>query len=324
MKRKQTGRQEDVQRLRDLWAGFQASRVVLTANNLGVFEQLASPRTARELADILNTDARATEILLDALASLGLLAKKGASYRNTPLSRRFLLRNSPLYQGDMLRHADALWKNWYGLDEVVRTGAPNRAGGRDYGVFIRAMHNNSVMRAGEIVRAIDLRGVKKALDLGGGPGTYSIELARKKKAVTLFDLPEAIKVAEEIVGKAGVGGVRFLGGDFHTDDIGAGYDLVLISQVLHSLSPDDGIALLRKVYNALNPKGAVAVHEFALDENRASPASGALFSINMLVNTESGRCYTVKEMKQWLSAAGFTKFKVKRFLNTVLLTAKRG
>lgn len=320
MKRKQSGRQEDVQRLRDLWAGFQASRVVLTANNLRVFEQLASPRTARELADILNTDARATEILLDALASLGLLKKTGMAYRNSSLARRFLVKGGPLYQGDMLRHADTLWKNWSGLDEVVRTGKPYRAAARDYGVFIRAMHNNSVMRAGDVVRAIDLRGVKTALDLGGGPGTYSIELARKKKAVTLFDLPEAIKVAEEIVGKAGVSGVRFLGGDFHTDDIGAGYDLVLISQVLHSLSPDDGIALLRKVHNALNPKGAVAVHEFALDENRASPASGALFSINMLVNTESGRCYTPREMKGWLSESGFVSIRVKPLGTTVLVT----
>ncbi len=315
-----TGSLNDLQRLRDLWAGFQASRVVLTANNLGVFEGLAAPKTAADLARGLNTDARATEILLDALAALGLIRKTGATYRNTPLARRFLMKASPLYQGDMIRHADHLWKSWSGLDEVVRIGLPNRTGSRDYGVFIRAMHNNAAMRAREIIGALDLRGVKTVLDLGGGPGTYSRELAKKKVSVTLFDLPEAIEIAKELGGDAGAGNIRFIGGDFHVDDIGTGYDLVFISQVFHSLSPEDAAALLRKAGNALNPKGRIVIHEFALAENRASPLSGALFSINMLVNTESGRSYAPGEMKSWLATTGFSPVRVKPMGPTVLVT----
>jgi ubiquinone/menaquinone biosynthesis C-methylase UbiE len=320
MTRKKNNLLQDMQRFRDVWAGFQASRVVLTANNLGIFEQLASPATADDLALRLNTDPRATEIVLDALASLGLIKKTAGSYRNSSVARRFLVEGGPFYQGDMLRHADHLWKSWSGLDDVVKTGKPNREPGRDYGVFIRAMHNNAVMRAREIVDAIGLRGVKTALDLGGGPGTYSIELAGKKIAVTLFDLPEAIEVAKELVGDAGRGNIRFIGGDFHADDIGSGYDLVFISQIFHAMPPEDCMALLRKVRDALAPKGRVAVHEFALAENRASPPSGALFSINMLVNTESGRSYTASEMKSWLSKAGFGSIRVKPMGTTVLIT----
>jgi 2-polyprenyl-3-methyl-5-hydroxy-6-metoxy-1,4-benzoquinol methylase len=320
---KRSKQQKDAQRLRDLWSGFQASRVVLTANSLGVFELLASPQTAGELARMMSSDTRATEVLLDALASLGLLRKSAATYRNAPIARRYLLRGSRFYQGDMLRHADHLWKSWSGLDEVVRTGKPNRTAGRDYGVFIRAMHNNSVMRAREIVHAINLRGVKTALDMGGGPGTYSKELAKKKISVTLFDLPEAIEIAKDIVGQPEGANVQFISGDFHTDDIGSGYDLVFISQVFHAYAAGSNIALLRKVHKALNPKGTIAVHEFALDENRASPVSGALFSINMLVNTESGRSYSPREMKTWLAETGFARFKEKRFTNTMLLTATK-
>jgi hypothetical protein len=86
------------------------------------------------------------------------------------------------------------------------------------------------------------------------------------------------------------------------------------------MPPEDCMALLRKVRDALAPKGRVAVHEFALAENRASPPSGALFSINMLVNTESGRSYTASEMKSWLSKAGFGSIRVKPMGTTVLIT----
>ena len=85
----------------------------------------------------------------------------------------------------------------------------------------RAMHNNAVFRAKGVISAIDLKGVRRALDLGGGPGTYSMELARKKIEVTLFDLPEAIVIAKEIVREQGIENINFAAGDFHTDDIGA-------------------------------------------------------------------------------------------------------
>ncbi|HEY6012203.1 MAG TPA: class I SAM-dependent methyltransferase, partial [Nitrospirota bacterium] len=265
-----------------LSGGFRASRIILTANNLAVFEHLLTPKTASALARKIKTDPRATEILLDAVAALGLLRKTGSKYQNTALSSSFLVKASPLYQGDMLRHSDTLWKNWSGLDLVVRTGRPNRSGERHHESFIRAMHNNAVFRAKNVISAVDMRGVHKALDLGGGPGTYSMEMARQGAAVTLFDLPNTLAISRKIVRKAGVGNIDYIGGDFHTDDIGTGYDLVLISHILHSLSTDECIALLKKSAKALNPRGRIAIQEFVIDDNHASPVQGALFSVNML------------------------------------------
>ena len=307
-----------------LWGGFRASRVILTANNLRVFENIGQGRTADDLASVLKTDPRATKILLDAVASLGLLNKSRGTYRLAPASKRFLLPASPWYQGDMLRHADALWMNWSGLDAVVRTGMPNRAGTRDHDVFIKAMHNNAMMRANDVIRALDLRGVIKALDLGGGPGTYGIELAKKGITVTLFDLPGTLEVAKDLIRRSGATGIAFRGGDFLIDDIGSGYDLALLSQVLHSHSPIENLALINKVFHALSPKGQIAIHEFTLNEDHASPVPGALFSVNMLVNTAEGRSYTPKEMKGWLTTVGFRKITVKALGDTVLVSGRKG
>ncbi len=313
---------DEIQNLRKLWGGFRAARVVITANNFGIFDHMQSSKSADEIASVLTTDLRATEILLDALAGLGLLKKSGGRYRNTPMSSKFLVKGSPLYQGDMIRHADTLWQNWSCLDDALKTGKPCRkASNRD--AFIKGMHNNAVMRAGEVVKAIDLRKVRSALDLGGGPGTYSIEMAKKSVTVTLFDLPDAIAIARELADKSGVKGVNFREGDVLADDIGIGYDLVFISQLLHIFSADDNIRIIKKAQDSLNPGGRIVIQEFLIDKGRTTPVQSALFSVNMLINSDSGRCYAVPEMKKWLSEAGFRNIKHRVLSDTVLVSAMK-
>jgi 2-polyprenyl-3-methyl-5-hydroxy-6-metoxy-1,4-benzoquinol methylase len=302
-----------------LWGGFRAARVVLTANNYNIFEHLKIGRTAGQLADILETNFRATEILLDAVTSLGLLAKQGKRYQITSPAEQFLLKESPRYQGDMLRHADALWNSWSNLDAIVKTGLPTRSESRDHEVFIRAMHDNAIFRAPAVVKALDLRGVKTALDLGGGPGTYSIELAKKGIAVTLFDVPSSLEVAKSFIRTSKAKTIELKAGDFLTDPVGKDYDLVLISQVLHSYSEEKNMALLDKARKALKPRGRVVIHEFFVGPNRAYPPVGALFSVNMLVNTSNGRCYTPQEMKKWLVKARFKNVGEKLINDTVLV-----
>jgi ubiquinone/menaquinone biosynthesis C-methylase UbiE len=239
------------------------------------------------------------------------------------MARQFLLKESTSYQGDMLRHADTLWRSWSNLDAIVWTGVPSRSESRDHDVFIRAMHDNAIFRAPSVVKALDLRGVKTALDLGGGPGTYSIELAKQGISVTLFDVPSALEVAESFIRTSKAGTIELKAGDFLTDPIGKDYDLILISQVFHSYSEEKNCALLEKAHKALKPRGKVVIHEFFIGPNRAYPPVGALFSVNMLVNTTTGRCYTPQEMKKWLAKTGFRNVQEKLIEDTVLVTGTK-
>lgn len=314
---------EQLKELGRLWGGFQASRALITANNLGVFEGLKTSRSASELATALNLNERGLRLLLDALTGMGLLRKKKDAYKNAPVAIRFLLRGTPYYQGDILRHMDSLWRSWSELDEVVRTGQPARGGGRNLDAFIMGMHNIASVKAKKAVRAIGLRGVRTALDLGGGPGTYALEMAKKGIAVTLFDIPGAIEIAKGIASEKKAKGIAFKGGDFLVDDIGKAYDLIFISQILHAYSETDCIGLLRKCKGAAaSPGGRVVIQERKINEERTLPARSALFSINMLVNTSGGRCYSPKEMKGWLLRAGFSKIKVKPLDDSVLVEGR--
>jgi hypothetical protein len=66
------------------------------------------------------------------------------------------------------------------------------------------------------------------------------------------------------------------------------------------------------VYQALNPGGRVAIRDFLIDPDRTTPLRGALFSVNMLVNTQEGRCYTEEEIGSWLVESGFSNVSVHR------------
>jgi SAM-dependent methyltransferase len=280
----------DLAGLRKLYLGFTSSRVILTANNLGIFENLKKVSSATRIARKLKIDPRATEILLDALTGIGLIMKgRDGRYRNTPVSNCYLVKGTSLYQGDIIKHASTMWQNFSVLDEVVRTGHPARRG-FDHESFIMGMHNLTVLRTESLIKAIGLKNVKTMLDLGGGPGTNAIAMTKKGVKAVVFDLPGTIKIAKKVARREGVKGIRFIEGDFHADSIGSGYDLILLSQIFHAFSAEENIALLHKCKKAVNPGGRVVVQEFPINDLRTSPPHSALFSVNMLVGTEKGRC----------------------------------
>ncbi len=313
---------EKANELRKIWGGFQGARVLLTANNYRVFDCLLKDQSAKELSKKLNINLRATEILLDALTGMGLLKKQNSKYRNTAMASRFLVSGRPFYQGDIIKHADALWDNWSGLDKVVKTGVPHHKS-RNHSAFILGMHNLAVLKAPEVVKAVGLKGVKTALDLGAGPGTYAMEMAKKGTHVTIFDTPETINIAKDIANKKEVKNINFMQGDFLRDNIGKGYDLIFISQILHAYSVKDNISLLSKCGKSLNRGGRAVIQEFFINEDRTYPMQSALFSINMLVNTGGGRCYAPIEIKAWFLKTGFKNITEKIVGDNILIGAEK-
>jgi len=315
--------QDDLAELRKLYLGFISSRVILTANNLGIFDILEKASSAKEIARKLKADPRATEILLDALAGIGLAGKsRDGRYRNTAVSNSYLVKGRRLYQGNIIKHASTMWQNFSLLDEVVRTGRPARRD-FDHEAFIMGMHDLTILRTEHLISAVGLQGVKTMLDLGGGPGTNAIAAARKGVRVAIFDLPETIRIARRVVRREGVKGIAFIAGDFHVDSIGSKYDLILVSQILHAFSAEENIALLCKCRAAVNPGGRVVVQEFPINDVRTAPPHSALFSVNMLVGTEKGRCYSPREIKGWLVKTGFTNITIKSLPETVLVIGER-
>jgi SAM-dependent methyltransferase len=291
--------------------GYQRSMALFVALRLDVFSALArGPADARSLARTVSADPRGLTILLNALVAARLLLKTGEKYRNAPVAREFLSSAPRSKRSILLHHLDC-WGEWTGLEKKVRGGRKGPGRPPDYqDNFIRGMEDNARERAVAVARRIPLRAGERVLDLGGGPGTYAVEWAKRYPGaqVTVFDTPETLRVTRKILKEKGVSRlIRLLEGDFKKDPIGGPYDLVWISQILHAYSEKDCIALLRKARRSLAPGGRAAVQEFLLEDGGTSPPGPAFFSVHMLAVTEGGRAYTGREIASMFRSAGFRK-----------------
>lgn len=294
--------------------GYREAQILLTANRLGLFSALASgARTARELAVDLTVDPRGIRILSDALAAMGLLSKEGATYTNTSLADEYLLPGSPQSKVAMLRHSARLYERWGSLLEVVTTGTPVvdeetdprlPKGGR---AFTRAMADVGRSSAAATVEKLDLAGARTFVDIGGGPGIYAMELARRwpDLQTAVFDRPSVLEVARENIAAAGLAErVDLLPGDAFVDDLGGPWDVIFVSNLMHIYSDEENRRLTARCGSALAKGGRLVIKDFLLDESRLTPPGGAIFAVNMLISTEGGDCYTESEARAWLAAAG--------------------
>jgi len=300
---------------------FMPSRVILTAAELDLFSIIQdSPTTAEKIADRFGFDTRALERLLDCLVTFGLLQKNGGAYSLThegaPYSSKHSASELP-----MLLHMSHLWGSWSDLTEVVKNGrasegrSPKQIDMGSRRAFIGAMHVSGRDLSEEIAGSLDLRSYRKLLDIGGGSGTYTIAFLNHNPQLQaiLFDLKDVIPMARQRLSTEGLlDRVELIVGNFYSDDLPAGCDLALLSAIIHQNSRQQNLELFGKACRSLEPGGTLMIRDHIMDERRTYPPAGALFAINMLVNTQGGDTYTFHEVAQDLKEAGFTDVRLLR------------
>ncbi|HSB80994.1 MAG TPA: methyltransferase, partial [Candidatus Methylomirabilis sp.] len=269
-------------------------------------------RSSMEVAHSLRTDPRATDRLMNALCAIGLMEKKEGIFSNTPLASRYLVRERPDFLGGLM-HSVHLWDTWSTLTDAVRRGGcviARHVNEREEDwlrAFIAAMHWRARQHAPIVAAALDLSGVSRVLDVGGGSGAYAMAFVRAREGISavVLDLPKVILLTCEYISREGLSDrVRTAVGDYEKDELGTGFDLVFLSAIIHSNSPRLNRELIRKAVNALNPSGQLVVQDFIMDEDRTGPPFGALFALNMLVGTATGDTYTESEVRRWMEEAG--------------------
>jgi hypothetical protein len=144
----------------------------------------------------------------------------------------------------------------------------------------------------------------RALDLGGGHGRYGHEIAKNGLKVTLFDREICCSIANERYG----GEIDTIPGDFMVDDLGGPYHLIVMSNIVHGLGPEELDTLLPRLRAKLIPGGVLAIKDMFLDHTMARPESAAMFGLTMLLYTSAGRSHTHFEMRSTLERAEFADF----------------
>jgi predicted O-methyltransferase YrrM len=294
---------------------FMESRILLSAAELNLFTILENtPLSAQEIASRIGGDAQALSALLNAIAAMGLLAKQGQTYQCESSVAQFLAEDSPVSVLPMVQHMASLWFRWSRLTAIVE-GAPAATEKFDFSrnpnelkAFIGAMHSIGAPMAKQIVAAVNPGSSRALLDVGGGSGTYTIAFLRAvpEMKATLFDLPEVIEIAQARLSREGLlDRTKLVSGSFHHDEFPGGHDLVLISAIIHSNSPEQNQVLYERAFRALKPGGRILIRDHVMDPTRTHPRDGAIFAINMLIATSGGGTYTYEEIEAGLSKAGF-------------------
>ena len=303
----------------DLIEAFRRSKTMFTAVELGVFE--ATPTTAAAFSAHANTDHRATELLMDACVSLGLLAKHGNEYSNTPESETYLKRTSPhTLAGYALYSNNVLWRLWDHLPDAVREGTHRwpqafQMEGPIFShffktdeamrTFLTGLHGLGMLSSPQAIGAHDLSAVKHFVDLGGGTGHLALAFLDQyaQAKATVFDLPQVIPLTREFTNNR----VATVAGDFFNDPLPSA-DCYAVARILHDWSPPKIHILLTKIHAALPENGRLLIFEALVNPDRTGPTSALMQSLNMLTCTE-GQERTAEEYGELCKAAGFRESK---------------
>lgn len=301
----------------DIWSAV-AFRAVLAGIRLNIFETLdRGTLTTDTLAKQLNINKYGVHILLRTLHSLGYVEKKGETYSNSRMTNKWLVRSSGMDFSPGFHYWAAILPLFDGLEESLRTGEspvklyewfkdqPQAA--QDFQDYMVPLAKYTL---DEILAKLKLPdGAKRLLDIGGGHAIYSIALCQKHLSLsaTIFDSKEALKAGRENITGAGLEqAIIVQEGNFFEDELGSGYDIALLFNIIHGLTPEQNKNLLIKVAEALNPGGCAVILE-QFESNL--PLSMIQTGINILglsyYHLLGGKVYTQREVESWFKDSGY-------------------
>jgi SAM-dependent methyltransferase len=304
-------------RLRDGLMGVDL--LAAAVSHLNLFTWLADhPATLGSLCAHFDIHIRPGEVLITLCSALGLVTQAGGVIHLTARAREHLVEGSPWC---LKPYYDTLKKRPQTLEflQVLRTGKPANWGSAHTLAWAQAMENEAF--ADEFTAAMDCRGIVLApalakrvdlsehtalLDVAGGSGIYACALAAKNSHLkaAVFERPPVDRIARKGIAKRGLADrVDVIAGDMFEAELPSGFDVVLLSNVLHDWEDTVAEALLAKAARALPSGGLLLVHDAFLDANKTGPLPVAMYSALLMHSTE-GRCFSVGEMRVWLERYG--------------------
>jgi demethylspheroidene O-methyltransferase len=312
----------------DLCSGFIYSQVLLACIRLGLLERLAeSPSDAGEPAAALDLPRASLDRLLEAAQALRLIEARGGDTYGLGSLGAALLGNPAV--GRMIEHHSALYADLSDPVELMRAEPgnthlgrywaysgnerPDRLTGEDTDTYSDLMAASQDLIAEQVLAAYPLRGHRRLLDVGGGAGAFALAAMRRYPSLEacVFDLPSVSERARELFAGSGVAERSSVqGGDFTSDPLPGGFDLVSLVRILHDHNDDVVRELLRSVRAAIAPGGVILVAE-PMRETPGAETVGAYFGFYLMAMGQ-GRPRSARELASMLEEAGFSSVSLRR------------
>lgn len=265
----------------------------------GVFDALfAGERQPDAVAEHAGVTERASEIVLESLADADYVRETGDGYEPTEALAGFDPETPPIERGILPHRVDSL-ENYMRLPETMQTGEAPEPTEEGFNNYMGAMASipEGTLRA--IVTAAEHAHPRpgQVLDVGGGPGQFGAEFARRGAEVTLLDQPE---VLERLHDHHATLDLDVVAGDAR-ESLPGGFDLVFSARMTVSLSLSGIREYVGNVFEALEPGGTFVAAEWI--RGRAEVAER--FGFHMLSMSAVGNTYTDEGYLSALETAGF-------------------
>lgn len=308
----------------DLLAGFAYSQVLRAYVESGLFDVLqAGPLGAAAVAPHLDMSETAALTLLRAGRALKLseeaapdqwmLGEQGAVFAANP-GVQAMVRHHRLLYADLADPIALLRADRRGATDLSRfwtyagalQGAAER--GEDTAEYSQLMAVSQHFVADEVLASVSFKDVRRLLDVGGGHGAFlrHIGTAHRHLELGLFDLPEVADTGRAVLGEA-VGPQRVTAhpGNFFSDSIPQGYDMVSLIRILHDHDDAPARGLLGNIRASLAPGARLLIAEPMAQIAGAEPMGEAFFGLYLWA-MGSGRPRSPAEIIAMLRAAGFS------------------
>ena len=312
-------------RLQNLSYGHKQSATLRAAVQLDLFTKVSQGASdISEIASALSLSVLNAERLVVACTALELIEKDGERYRNAPDVERFLVQGKMTYIGPWLLFAGMDFEQWKNLADHLKTDTPPKVLGLYESLtdeIAREYHEATYtvgLGAGMLfARDVDLSKRSLILDLGGGSGAYCIAAIQRYphlKAIVL-DFEPVCDVAREFIAQWGMQDqISTYPGDFTSDPIPAGADVMIMASNLPQYSEKVLGKVLEKAYEALTPGGEYHVVGETLDGDKRGPLGPALWAFHEALFGSEGRAHSEKEVKRYLEDAGFVDVRAHPFI----------
>jgi DNA-binding Lrp family transcriptional regulator len=301
--------------------GAWVAQGITVAADLKVADALADgPLPIDELARRVGADPDALARLMRALIGEGIFAqRRDGRYRLNALGAALRTDSAMSVSGlaRMIGHP-AHREHWSALLEAIRTGeatVPKMRGmpGFEYlaanpelgEIFNDAMTNLSEAAVVPLTAAYDFSPFARILDVGGGHGRFLAAILAATPAArgVLYDLPQVVEGAPELLSRHGVADrVEIVGGSFF-DSVPAGADAYVAKNVIHDWPDDQALTILRNIRAAADVGAVLLLAEFVIPEHPRA-FIGNWTDLEMLMAT-AARERTEAEYRKLFEQAGF-------------------
>ena len=283
--------------------GFMAAKHLFVASAIGLFERLAGgPATLDELATNCGVPRRTLGISVDAM-------RDGERYHNSAAAAAFLAGTPGPDLRPLLRVLDRIsYGLWMNLEAAVRAGEGQRQFGsfsaEQQEIFSAGVEASSAASAVALAANYDFGRHRRVLDIAGGTGSFLIPILRRYPALqaTLFELPGACAVARQRLASEPEGArVSVVDGDFFTDPLPGGHDVLIVANTVHVLSVAHNLDLLKAIRAGVEADARLLLVDMWMDPTHAQPPAAPLMSGEFLV------AYGEDQADAWLGQTGWRK-----------------